>query len=193
MEPYAVVVFAHVLAASVLLGTSLVFPLTRRAIRSARTVEELRGWLAFARGSSAANPACALVLLGTGLHLGSHGWWSAAWLQVGGVLFVVSSFLAARTLGGATAALGAAAGAAEPGPVPAHLEPLRWSPRLDVAADVVLANDVAAFWIMIVKPGLAGCVASVAVANAILLAVRRRRRARRPPAAELAEVPLAAA
>lgn len=191
MDLYAAIVFVHVLAASVLLGTSLVFPLTRRTLRSVRTVAELRAWLAFARSSSSANPACALVLLATGLYLGSNGWWTTAWFGVAVGLFVVNGFYAARAVEGASAALGAATAEAGDGPVPQPVEALRWSSRLDLPADLLLANDVSALFIMIVKPGLLGCAVAVAVANGALLALRRRRRAGRADTPAVAVAPAA--
>jgi hypothetical protein len=180
---YSVLVFVHVLAASVLLGSSLMFPLTRRAIRAARTVEELRGWLAFARSSAAANPLSAMVLLATGVFLGwEGGWWRGGWFQVAVALFVVNGFYAARKAEGAGAELGKAAATTPSGPISEAVDEIRWSARLDLPTDLLLANDVAALFIMFTKPGLLGASAAVLAANAVLLVIRRRRRSTRPAA-----------
>lgn len=180
MQLYATLVFVHVLAAVVLVGSSFLFPFTRAALRGAGTVEELRGWLRFAGRLAAVDPICALGVLATGVYLGSQGWWTYPWFWVAVGLFLINGGLAARALHGAAGELEAGANAAGRGPVPERIDALRWSARFDVPGDVLLANDVSLLFIMITKPGLPGSLATVALANGVLALVRRRRRAARP-------------
>jgi hypothetical protein len=184
---YSSVVFVHALAAIVLMGSSLSFIFTRRAIRSAGTVQELRGWLAFARSSAAANPVAALALLATGVYLGSQGWWTQPWFFVALALFFLDVLYAVRRAHAAGAELRQAAGEAPAGAVPEALDRLRWSTGLDTPHDVLLASDLAVLFIMFVKPGLAGCAAALAVAAVAVSIAHVRRRAGRQ-----AGIPLAA-
>lgn len=173
---YSSVVFLHALAAIVLMGGSLHFALTRSAIRSAGTVEELRGWLAFDRRASATHPAAALVLLTTGIYLGAQGWWTEPWFLVAVAVFLFDALYAARRARLAAEALAGAAAGAAPGPVPEPLHRLRWSCSLDVPHDLLLASDLAMLFVMFAKPGLVASCAALLVANGVLTAMRRRRR-----------------
>jgi hypothetical protein len=175
---YSSVVFVHALAATILMGSSLSFVFTRRAIRSAATVQELRGWLGFARTSAAANPVAALALLATGVYLGSQGWWTEPWFFVALAIFFFDVLYAVRRAHAVGAELGQAAGDAPAGAVPEALDRLRWSTGLDTPHDALLASDLAVLFIMFVKPGLVGCVAAIGVAAVVVSIARVRRRAR---------------
>jgi hypothetical protein len=174
---YQAVVFVHVLAATVLVGSSLSFVLVRRAIRGAQTVDELRGWLRFAHGSAATSPAAALALLASGIALGSQGWWTATWFPFAVAVFAFNVVFAVRPAHAVAAELASGAAASRPGPVPASLDAVRRSARLDVPHDLLLGNDLAMLFVMIVKPPLAGSCLALALANAAIWCVRRRRRA----------------
>jgi hypothetical protein len=183
MTLYALVLFAHVLAAAVLVGSSLSAPALHGAIRRAATVAELRPWTRFARDAARLNPASAVVLLATGIYLAS-GRWTEGWIQVGLALFVVNSALAVRVVKGTLARLGLAAASGE-GAVTESLDALRRSVALEVATHLLIANDVAALYLMVAQPGLAASLAVtvVAAAAAIALAWRHRPSARGASAA----------
>src|SRR5690606_28979677 len=142
----------------------------------------LRGILQLARRLASLNPLAAAVVLGTGVYLGSLGWWKAPWFHVGLVVFLVSSTVAATVIKPFAMKLGAAmngsAGAMTP-----DLDSLRWSLRWDLAADALLANDLALLFLMLAKPPLAESIGAVSLLNVVLLAHRliRRRIALLPP------------
>ncbi|MCC7383370.1 MAG: DUF2269 family protein [Deltaproteobacteria bacterium] len=185
MSVYGLILFVHVLAGVVLLGGSIFAPLTRAAIRRAETLGALRSWLDFARRSARANPVAAMLLLGTGLYLGSAGWWSAPWFAAASVLFVINSAFAARVVAAESMRLGRAAAVLPDGAVPDHLDRLRWSLRWDTAADVLVACDVATLFLMTNKPTGAVTLATAALAISAVAGRRwLRRRGDRGPATE---------
>lgn len=164
---YTLVLFVHVMSAIVLIGSGLIAPLTHRSIREARTLTELRRWLAFSRRSTKWNPVAALALLASGIYLGSIGWWTQAWFFVAVGAWLLNAALAAGVVGRAADSLAEAAAAGEgDGLVPAAVDLLRHAPRWRLAHDAMLANDVAILWVMMAKPDLVGSVAVVAVAVA---------------------------
>ncbi len=176
LSPYTLVLFAHLLSAVVLIGSGLVAPLTHRFICAARTLGELRGWLDFGRRSSKWNPVAALVLLGSGVYLGSVGWWSEPWFFVALAAWVLNATLAGAIVGRTAAALGQAAAPGGEAPVPPEVDALRRSRGWALAHDAMLANDLAILWIMLAKPGLVGSVGLLVVALVAALGLSRLRR-----------------
>jgi hypothetical protein len=181
MSLHTAVLFLHVVAAVTLVGHSLGTPLVLAAIRAAPTVAALRPWLRFAHDSARVNPLAALVLLATGIQLGS-GRWDEGWLQVACALFVWSTALAVgvvKATGERVAALAAADAEADISPA---LDTLRRSARWMLAADALVATDLATLFLMVAQPGLLVSVAVVVAANAGALGLRavRNRRAAAP-------------
>ncbi len=169
-EPYSLVLYVHVLSAIALVGHSIGAPLERAAIREAATLGDLRRWIAFAGRSARWNPAVALVLLASGIYLGSAGWWEQAWFHVSLAGWFVNVFLAAFAVGRTAGATMAAAVKAGEGPVPPQVDALRHSNAWALGMQSLLANDLAVLFIMMNKPGLLGSLAAVAVANVVFLA-----------------------
>jgi len=165
----SLVLFAHILAAMVLVGSSLFAPLVLRAVRSAGSVAELRGWLDLGRRSSSGNPLAAMVLLGTGIWLGRIGWWTQAWFWVAVGSWLVNSTLAAAVVRRAATAVAIAAGRAGDGPVGAEVDRLRRSRAWILAEAMIGANDVAMLYVMIDKPALGPSLAILALANLVVL------------------------
>lgn len=79
-----------------------------------------------------------------------------------------------------------AAVAAGEDPVPAKVDALRRSTRLAVAAQVMLANDVALLFIMMNKPSLLAAAGAFALVNGVLVGLALV--PRRAPAPFLTEV-----
>jgi hypothetical protein len=96
-------------------------------------------------------------------------------------LFAVNCALAVGVLQRTGERLAALASAAH-GPIPAEIDALRRSARWCASADVLLANDLAALFLMSAQPGPLGAVAAVLVANAAMLTVRRLLSRRKAPA-----------
>ncbi|MGE0463872.1 MAG: hypothetical protein AB7Q16_21105 [Vicinamibacterales bacterium] len=168
LSAYSIAILLHLAAAVMLVGGSVFALHVRRAILEAPSVGALRAWLGFARRSSAANPVAALVLLGTGLYLGSRGWWAYSWFYVALAVWLANAMLAGRVLKPAGMAMGAAmAGAPDDAPVDGQVDMLRRSPGWRVAGVVMLASDMAMLFLMVQKPSLVESLAVVLGAMAI--------------------------
>ena len=181
MSLHTVALFLHVLAALLLVGHSVSTPLVLSSIRDAPTNAALRPWLLFARDSARASPIAALVLLASGIYLGT-GRWDEGWLQVSTALWFVNSALAAgvvKATGQKVAALVMPAG---DGPIPREADALRRSPRWDLGAHGMIANDLALLLLMYAQPGLLASVAIAGGSVAVVLGFRalRGRRAEGP-------------
>ena len=162
LSAYSIAILLHLAAATFLVGGSVFSLHVRRAILEASSVGALRAWLGFARRSSAANPIAALVLLGTGLYLGSRGWWAHPWFHVALAAWLVNAMLAGRVLKPASMAMGAAmAGAPADAPVDGQVDMLRRSPGWRVAGALMLASDMAMLFLMVQKPSLVESLAVV--------------------------------
>lgn len=159
MSIHTSVLFLHILAGAVLLGTSLLDVLLRGQLRGARDMASLERLTALLQRAARVSPAAPLVLLITGSYLASAGFWSAPWVWAAVVLFVVSSALAVGVVGREAGRLNAVAASAGQEPVTAEADLLRWSPRWEIAANVLLANDLVALFLMTNKPGLLGSIA----------------------------------
>jgi hypothetical protein len=173
---YTLILFVHILGATVLLGNSLSAPLTRTAIRSSTTVAELRGWLGFAGRMARPNPIAALVVLASGLYLGSQGWWRASWFLAALVAFVGNSVLAASVIKPLGMRIGRLLVGLDAAPVPAEANVLRNSRRWETVTDLMLANDVSVLYLMLRKPELGESILVLLIVNAAVAIVRVARR-----------------
>lgn len=186
MSGYSIVVFVHVLAAIVLVGSSLFGPVLGLAIRRSARVESLREWAGyFQRVVKLTGPAAG-VTLASGLYLGFAGsWWGSGWVEVSLGLFVLAGVGAIGVLDPTAKRLVAAAEDAEPGPVPPELDRVRHDRRTAVVESMMLSTDLAILFLMTNKPGLAGSLAVVGVAWTLggVLAVREARHDEPSPAA----------
>jgi hypothetical protein len=173
MNLYLLILFVHVAAAVALLSGSVIgSPAVRRAVRRARTTDDIRAVLAVGRPLLVLEPVAALLVLGSGLYLTSAlRFWTLGWVQVAMAAWVVNAVVAAALVKPAIGrvALGAAATA---GAVGEGLHALRWSPRWSAGGDVLLANDVAILFLMVAKPGLGASLFTVAGAHALVIATR---------------------
>jgi uncharacterized membrane protein len=177
LNAYSLVLLFHVVAATVLVGSSMFEPLVRRSLASARSVGELRLYLDIARRAAQANPVAALAVLGTGLYLGSAGWWSTGWFYVALGLWLLNSALAVAVVKRAAAALGGAVARTGDGPITADLDSLRRATGWTVAAEAMRAVDLSMLYVMFQKPSaVESClVAAATVAAFVGLALARRR------------------
>lgn len=176
-EVYPLVLFVHIAAAVALVGHSLGSPITRAALREAATHGDLARIAALERGLSRFIPLSALILLASGLYLGSVGWWSYGWfyLSIGG--WLVNSLLGGLVIKPVLARLASATPAVPGAPVPPDLDAVRRSTKFGVAGQVMLANNVALLLVMVMKPSFLASAAVFLVANAVLagLALAPRR------------------
>ncbi len=174
---YSFILFIHVLSAIVLMGSTLHAPLARGLVLRARALGDLRQAVDLSRRAAKWNPLAALALLGSGLYLGSWGWWSQAWFYVAIAAWIADTALAIAVINRSEDAMSRLAGRDADGPITPELHALRQSGTWTIAHAVMLANDVAILYAMFVKPELTGSIALLAIANAVALgAVTLRRR-----------------
>lgn len=172
MSTYSLIVFIHVVAGVVLIGSSLSTLFLRAALRRAQTVGQLRSWLSLTQASGRIDPIAAMVLLATGIYLGVQGWWNTGWFVASVGLWLVNSLYGARTTGRALGHLAEACAKAGGEQLSAEIDSLRRSRSLELAADVMLGGDLAVLFLMTNKPGPVGSLVTVVLAQAIVHALR---------------------
>jgi hypothetical protein len=184
---YPTVLFVHVVAATALVGHSLGTPIMRAVMRGAATLGELRTIVGVEARLARFNPLIALLLLVTGGYLGTAGWSHMEWFRLAVAGWVVNSVLALTVVKGRMQALGKAV--AGDGPVTREADALRQSTPLTVALQVMLANNLALLFLMMLKPPLLEALGAFAVANVLLVgsALLPRRTARSAHAAPMTE------
>ena len=176
---HSAVFLAHVIAGVWLVGGSLFAPYIRRAILAAPSVESLLGWLDFGRRSSAINPLMAFVLLGSGIYLGSAGFWSQGWFYVAAVSWLIDTLVVVLVIQRSAAGLAKAAAQVGQGPITPQLDALRRSRAWDLGEQVMWASDLGMLYVMYMKPSaLESClVIGVLFASSFAVHAIRERRA----------------
>jgi pimeloyl-ACP methyl ester carboxylesterase len=169
LSAYPIVLFVHVLSAVILVGHSVGAPLILRYIRTAPSANALRTSLEFAHNASKWNPLTAVVLLGTGIYLGSIGWWTQPWFYVAAGAWIANSVLAKAVVERATVAMSRAAARAVDDRVPADADRLRQAAGWRLAVAGMIGNDLAILYVMFSKPELAASLAVVALFNILTL------------------------
>jgi hypothetical protein len=168
---YSIVLLVHIASGIVLVSSALFAPLTRHAILRAPTTDRLRDWVDFFVRSARANPPAAMLLLASGLYLGSAGWWSQPWFYVAAGAWAANFLLATLAVKPSVAALARAAAGAGNGAVGLEVDRLRHSRRWEVAEGIMRGNDLAMLYVMFVKPSLAESLLVVAAAGLACLAI----------------------
>lgn len=152
-SPYPAALMIHILCAALLIGSSVVLPLARRALIGATTTRELATWLTFTRQATSWHPIAALLLLVTGGYMGTvsefyrDGWFLIA---IGG--WIANATLAARVLQATAARLGAAVGRSTDVTITPEMDALRRSTAWTLTEDAMRAIDVALLFLMVNKP-----------------------------------------
>ena len=173
MSTYDAVLFVHVLAGIALVGHSLSALVIRKMTCEAPSVSALLCLLDIERRTTSWNPAVAFVLLASGIHLGSAGWWTEPWFAVSILGWLANSLLASLLIQRTHGALRKAA--TQPaGPDVGQIDRLRGSRRLTLSLAAMLGNDLGVLYLMIGKPGLAGSVAAMMAANVLAAAAFKR-------------------
>jgi hypothetical protein len=174
---YELLVFTHVAAAVALLSSSVIAsPAVRAAAQRAQTTQDIRAYLAIGRPLLVLEPLSAVVVLATGIYLTSvASFWSQGWVQVAVAFWIVNAVIAGAMVKPAITRVSAAAAASGDGPVGPRLDEFRRSRRWSFGGDVLMANDAAMLYVMIIKPDLAGSLL-VAGVGVLVAAIRARRR-----------------
>jgi hypothetical protein len=185
MDLYTLIVLAHIAAAvSLLSGSVIASPGIRSAIRRARTVHEMRAYLAIGRPLLMLEPVSAAAVLASGVYLTSVAhFWTQGWVQVAVAFWVVNAVVAATLVKPAIGGAASRAAASPDGPVGQDLDALRRSSRWLFGGDVLMANDAAMLYLMTMKPELVGSLLAVAAANVVVAAARASARVRSTRAA----------
>ena len=185
MDLYHLVLFAHIIGAVVVVGSSFVSPLLMGGIRRAATVDRYRDWVDVMQKISRVTGMSAGVVFLSGLYMGltAHSF-SQGWLAVSLVLFVVNGILAGGMLSKHLEAMAEAAGDAPDGPVPQEAARLAASPRAHAIEGIAFGNDLAIVFLMTNKPGWTAAllVAAVGVAIGAAMIARAGRSHRATPA-----------
>lgn len=149
---HTLMLYLHILSAALLVGSSAAARRARRVLLDASQQASLRAVAEVSRRISLANPVFAMLLLASGLYLGSAGFWSMAWFWVALAAWVANLALAAMVLGPAGARLGMAAARAGDGAIPPHLDALRRARAPALAADAMIGLDLGVLLLMVAKP-----------------------------------------
>jgi len=172
MDPvlvYDVVVFAHIVAATVLLGTSFLAPLSRAVLRRAPTAGQASTWLAIELRMTMLNPFAALVVLASGLYLGSLIGWPSGWFAVSVAAFFINALVAMVFARRLHERLGAELSGDPEAPISAEADRHRWSIGWEIVNGVLLANDLALLFLMIRQPELGLSIGTLVAFNAVVV------------------------
>ena len=174
MGLYELIVFAHVAAAFALLSGSVVAsPAVRAAVRRARTSQDVRAFVSIGRPLAVLEPVSAVIVLVSGIYLTSvANFWALGWVQVATAFWIVNAAVAGAMVKPAIDRIAAAAATAADGPVTGQLDALRRSPRWAYGGDLLMVNDAAMLYVMVMKPELAGSLIAVAGTILAVMAVR---------------------
>lgn len=174
MNTYHLALFVHLCALLAAIGASAVNALAMRRIRSAETAGDALTWLRLCKDVARVFPVALLLLLATGAYMVHRLWtWDTGWVDAGLVGVVLLGLLGDRVEGVAGKRL-AGRLAADPARRLEHepalvRDPVWWTAAL---ANPALALGIV--FVMVMKPSLAGGLATLAIAIAVgaLVAVR---------------------
>jgi hypothetical protein len=180
---YTGVLFVHVVTAMTLVGSTLMSPFLKAALLDARSVAELKALAGYANRSMKWKPLMALVLVASGVYLGSVGWWAQPWFYAALAAWFANMALGGGVIRRSATALGAAVSQAPEGAIDAGVDALRRAKAWSLGTALMMANDLATLYLMFTKPELVGSIVLLVGANAVALAVAHGtslRNARRP-------------
>ncbi|HEX9038982.1 MAG TPA: DUF2269 family protein [Ktedonobacterales bacterium] len=177
---YHVALFLHILGALLLSGAKAISYLALMRLRRADRVEQLRAWAVIGAGAARLIPLFALLILIPGVFMMWTAWgWVTPWVDVSLATFLVMMVSGALLLNRQVFALRAAIDATRDGPLPAELAARIASRALWGTENTFTALLIAVLFLMTVRPGLAGALATlgVALAAGVASALRVRPRA----------------
>lgn len=186
MSTYTGILFLHIAAAVLLLGTSIVGePVVRAAARRADRAGEVSTFLSIGHRMTTISPPAALLVLISGVYLTTVGRnWTLGWIQVSVALWLINSFVAAVVVKSATQQVSEEADAAPEAPVGPGLDRLRWAGGWTWGGDLLAVNDAVMLYVMVIKPTLAGSVTTLILAWMLVAVIRIALGLHRPPRRE---------
>jgi hypothetical protein len=170
MHVYPVVLFVHVLSVLLAAGASAVLALAQLQMRRVETLGQVARWAIAAKQTAHAFPFAVAGLVGSGSYLVQAGWrWSDPWV-LGGIAGLATIVVLGEGLDGRRGrALGRAVGAAlagGDGPAGGEVARLLGDPLGKVIGIAPVTLMLGVVFVMVTKPGAAGCVAALLVALA---------------------------
>lgn len=182
MSMYSWILLLHVTTAILLIGNAIVGWHVRAAIGAASSPAAVGTLLDVFRRAAHASPLLAIIVLTTGVYLGSYGWWSQPWFAVAIGLWILQATLSAKGIRAHVSALSAAVHTGNATITP-EAEAIRRSSSWLAISAVMRGNDFSLAYLMFNKPSLRESLALV-LFTAILallaeMGLERLRRVRR--------------
>lgn len=173
MALYDVLLFLHIVGVVLLFAAITIETLAGARMRGADRVEEVASWAHFTEQATGPLHGISTLLLAVpGLWMAHiNDLWSAAWVQIGIGVLVVAAAVGIGYSSTRVRRIGAAAGAAGPGPVDAALRAMARDANLWLVHHGLAGLGVGAIFIMAVKPGMVGSITSVVAAGLLGLGV----------------------
>lgn len=180
---YEVALFIHLLGVAMLVGAVTTTIVATLRAQSVATVQEVRLVTAVTKKIDLVIGPAMLLILGAGLFMVARGnrdegiSWTAGWVDVALVIFLVMAVLGPTVEAGHAKRLLAATVECPDGPVPAELDRLRRNATAVYVSFFGASQILAFLYLMTNKPGLLGSVVACALAAAVSLAVSAARMA----------------
>jgi hypothetical protein len=166
MTAYSIALFLHLVGVLALFAGIALEQTGLRQLRNARTVAQVREWLALLRGLRRIDAPAGLTILVSGGYLAARGAGHGAWIVAGLVGMVLMAVLGAAVGRPRFLAIVSAVPATD-GPVTSPLRRRIADPVLRASAATRAALALGIVFVMAVKPAAAGAVTALVMALAI--------------------------
>lgn len=170
MHPYTVVLFVHVLSLLLATGASAVIGLAQAQLRRVETLGQVARWAMAAKQTAKAFPVAVVGLVGSGVYMVQTRWsWTDPWVLGGlaglAAIVVLGDVVEGRNGRRLGRELGQALARGD-GPVDGEVARLLAAPLPKITGIAPTLLMVAVVFVMVTKPGAAGCAAALVVALA---------------------------
>lgn len=163
---YEPVLFVHIVAAAVLIGTMLVEILAGVQLRRADDLRAVRTWVRFVRPMTALSGFAWLLLLLSGGHLAGVGWsFLDGWITVSAIGLLVAATVGPLLHGRRLKAIGTEADG--DGPVPTTLRRRLADPVLWASVHGLAGAGIGFIYAMSNKPGFVGSIVALLLPAAV--------------------------
>ena len=166
MSPYSIALFLHLVGVLALFGGIALEQTALRRLRNARSLAQVREWVALLRGQRRIDGPAALTILVSGGYLATHGAGHHAWVAAGFLGMVLMAVLGVAVGRPRLLAIVAALPATD-GPISSTLRGRLDDPILRATSSTRAALGLGIVFDMVVKPEAAGAVIVLVVALVI--------------------------
>lgn len=168
MTWYHLALFAHICGVLLLFIADGVELTAMLGMRRAQAVEQVREWGRVEAAAEKLYPPAILLILAAGIYMALTAWGiRIAWIDTAFVLLLALSVQGPALNGRRLRAIHAAAEAAPAGPVPPALTRRILDPVLWTSAQTMPAIALGIVFLMVIKPNLAGSLATIVVAGVL--------------------------